>query len=139
MLLIYKLHKYTVSHGTVKTMHCRGGSRNKGKGGHTVAVATSVSGRGGLVSWPMESRGNCMLLSAETECSSGALRFGAGEKKLVIFDEAGCLRFVVAILGFRVRISARLRACAPGWYTRERRHLAIFGSKGGARAPCVPP
>ena len=30
-----------------------------------------------------------MFLSAETECSSGALRFGAGEKKLVT---AGCLR-----------------------------------------------
>ena len=46
-----------------------------------------IKERGGTLS-----RGNCMLLSAETECSSGALRFGAGEKKLVIFDEAGCLR-----------------------------------------------
>ena len=46
-----------------------------------------IKERGGTLS-----RGNCMLLSAETECSSGALRFGAGEKKLVIFDEAACSR-----------------------------------------------
>ena len=39
----------------------------------------SVSGRGGLVSWLMEPCGYCMFLSAETQCSLWALRFGAGE------------------------------------------------------------
>ena len=63
--------------------------KHTGHGSGPVEAISSWSGHNSGVDPGMKKRGNCMFLSAETECSSGALRFSAGEKKLVI---AGCLR-----------------------------------------------
>ena len=79
----------------------------------------------------MESCGNC--LSAETECSLGALRFGAGEKKLVT---AGCLRLPWVHSNTRVHVYSSRRPTRTRTYEAT---LNLADRKGGARAPCAPP
>ena len=61
--------KGVVAKSAMSRLDC--GSISSRPGKQASDSVASVSGRGGLVSWPMEPCDNCMFLSAETECSWG--------------------------------------------------------------------